>query len=278
MLPSQRFRAEAEQEALHSMDPDHYLNTMGIRHYLHDVLTILAESREQKPVEALRGYFAAAVKGTHVLHRPSHFIFSTMHNRCSFALCYQSSILRFLSNKSVDGALTVQEYLQVAHLLCDDFPPALIESVHRYLQPDSESNVTGRLFAKGFLVFLFYKEFLEDVAAIMLKSPVSPSAIIAETFTLLRSMTTVTQSWRPSRATTTSLPSQSTSAWQVPKDFVVQVPPAEVLHAMFQQKGFTDPAVPINMASLLLGMVDSPSILQHIVSSDPALFANWKLE
>eukprot|EP00759_Apiculatamorpha_spiralis_P024969 PhF_6_TR28111/c2_g1_i1/m.41564 len=303
MFPSDRPLTGVEKDLV-TMDSDQYLSRFGIRHYIHDAILQLAETKDPKPVDSLRQYFHNATRGTHILRRGYSAVIATQYNRCSFAALFQKTLVNFSAAASgedvavMSAEYTVFEYVQFGHMLCTDFPQSLMEEVFGAgVFPTPLGNTHNCTTCKAprftllLLVYLFYKEYLEDIKALremngedffVVHAGNGSSLCGTETLRMVRTSQGSTPSsplsWRPSYA------SKSHASWEVvPKDFTLQFPSSEMLSCTLQEMAKE------RCAREAIGVVSSeedcrlflqcfalcPLVLQHIRKSFPHLFENW---
>ena len=98
-----------------------YLEQHNVPFYLRDVVSLLLQARDERPLDFIAEYFCEVMHGRHVLCREFSFVNQSAHNRWAFITSLREACA------GMDGAqlLGCGELLQLLRLLCSDFPSAL---------------------------------------------------------------------------------------------------------------------------------------------------------
>ncbi|KAK9517305.1 hypothetical protein VZT92_025188 [Zoarces viviparus] len=175
---------------------DEYLADSNVLFYLSDAVTQLLEHKEEYTqfgvIRYFAEYFSSVKNSNHVLFREYNYIRATPHNRASFIRVFWRCYRQI--GKSGDS-LSVLEYRSLLHLLCPDFPLAMVQSAARIVLMDDAIDCLMSFsdFLYALQLQFYYPEFLDSVLVIYqdLLAGKSPNTVIVPTSTSIEQLPSV---------------------------------------------------------------------------------------
>jgi len=131
-----------------------------IQVYMRDVVRLLLQVRDERPLEFIAEYFNSVLDGTHVLMREYAYINACARNRRDFVKAAREAFAGLKQQERLDAA----EMTQLLQLLCVDFPQALVAHACLLCGSDERQPLSKLLHAT--LVSFFFAEFLERTAEV----------------------------------------------------------------------------------------------------------------
>eukprot|EP01063_Lacrimia_lanifica_P010039 TRINITY_DN16821_c0_g1_i1.p2 TRINITY_DN16821_c0_g1~~TRINITY_DN16821_c0_g1_i1.p2 ORF type:complete len:286 (+),score=119.88 TRINITY_DN16821_c0_g1_i1:96-953(+) len=245
-----------QRDDLFALSSDEYLQKFNVRCYLNDMVRLLLESRDEKPLEFISEYFLTVAKGTHVTHRAYEYIKATLHNRAAFCM-----LLRIVFDpKDFQAGLKIEDFAQLVYLLCPDLPYYMFKKVYSVVGPEDDG-LPALMQAMG--IHVYFAEFLNDLdTALQPADGLVPRELLSDA-----TVTQVTKA-KPAPdgdgAVTESAPT----------------PPRDTVHLAFKNAAQrADVSADVSSEHVLLDHIlvelyTSAELLQHISHRHPALHAS----
>lgn len=154
-------RREREKLRL-AMTPETYSEKFNVHVYLQDIVKIILDRREEKPIDLLHEYISVALKGEHVLLRDYSFISATQYNKA----CFLIQMKKIFHGSPHYKVVSAQDYHQCLCLLCTDFSREVIAEIAKVLPVHSSYSDTSSIEFHSSLASvpeLFYKFDIEEI-------------------------------------------------------------------------------------------------------------------
>lgn len=136
-----------------------YLERHSVPFYLQDVVSLLLQSRDDRPLEFIADYFTEVLSGKNVLCRDFEYISQTPANRWAFIVSARSVFAEF----DTAQLLSAPELLQLLRLICPDFPEQLVRNATQLCGHEGGPHTLGRLLQMTYARF-YYDKYLRWVA------------------------------------------------------------------------------------------------------------------
>lgn len=161
------------------MSSTEYLEHYHVSLYLEDVVKLLLDSRDERPLEFIAEYFNSVQRGDHVLVRDFEFVDGSPYNR----LCLMVRAFDAFASFDRDHPVSAEDTVQLVALLCPDFPRELVLAAARLAQPVDRGG--NKYAAPSILIHLrclfYYSEFLGELDTIFFKAQNSEDSNMCQT-------------------------------------------------------------------------------------------------
>lgn len=174
-----------------------YYENQKLQIYLQDVIKIILDRKDEKPLDLLNEYFNSTLKGEHILLREFAFVSATQFNRKSFL----QQVKKVFHQTPHYKVITALDYHQMIGLVCSDFPRILIIEAVRTLplqdgtiKPNLNNDLLFQQFdidklQQAVCIFFYYSEFMENVKTLFMETSMQTTLNYTEqcTFKLIYS-------------------------------------------------------------------------------------------
>ena len=144
-----------------------YIAAHHIDVYLRDVVHLLLQSRNDRPLKFIADYFGKVLDGTHVLLREFAYVYSCPRNRWDFFKAF----VEVVSDFETKEPLTPTDLTRLLQLLCPDFPLSLVENAAALCGGSTHQPLPFTHLLHATCVCFYYAEFLERTAEVRRRSP-----------------------------------------------------------------------------------------------------------